>query len=157
MDSFWKFATFAVALAAAFIAYQQFWLAKERLKLDLFAKRFAVFAATRAFLSKILQHTTTRLEDLAEYRRDVAEASFLFDDDVVGFLNEIDRRGLHLWTLNETRQGTQAGEESKKLARESSEELSWLASRLPMLKPTFEPYMKFSEWRWGLWRRKEQR
>jgi hypothetical protein len=55
MDNFWKFATVAVAVVTLYIAFQQFWLAKEKLKLDLFEKRFAVFAAARDFLSKVAQ------------------------------------------------------------------------------------------------------
>lgn len=38
-------ATVIVAVVGAYIAFQQFWLASERLNRDLFEKRFSVFAA----------------------------------------------------------------------------------------------------------------
>jgi hypothetical protein len=154
MDSFWKFATFTVAAVAVSIAYQQFSVAREKLKLDLFEKRFTVFTAARRFLSHILQHGgLLALDELGQYRADVAEATFLFDDDVTDFLAEIDRRALHLWTLHETFKGTEPGPTHATLAEEISQELEWLANQLVMLKPAFEPYMKFSSWRDTFWRR----
>jgi hypothetical protein len=49
MDNFWKFATVALAVLALYITFHQFWLAKEKLRLDLFETRFAVFAGGQAF------------------------------------------------------------------------------------------------------------
>jgi hypothetical protein len=148
MDNFWKFATVAVAVIAAFIGFQQFWISNEKLKLDLFDKRFAVFAAARRFLSQILQHGTfSTPEEFGQYRADIAEAAFLFGEDVADFLDEIDRRALHLWSLNETLKGTEIGPERTTLVEEIGIEVEWLNAQLLMLRPTFEPYMKFTNWR----------
>ncbi|MBI4190997.1 MAG: hypothetical protein HY525_10725 [Betaproteobacteria bacterium] len=46
---FWKLLTLLVAVFATYVAYRQYALGRERFKLDLFEKRFAVFAATRRF------------------------------------------------------------------------------------------------------------
>ena len=54
MDDVWKLLTILLAGFAAYIAFQQFRLGREKFKLDLFEKRFAVFDATRKFLSTIL-------------------------------------------------------------------------------------------------------
>jgi hypothetical protein len=152
MDDFWKFLTVVVAVVVAYIALQQFWLVRERLKLDLFEKRFAVFSAARLFLSKVRQHRGVLMDDFGEYRSSVAEASFLFNEDVVDFLNEIDSRALHLWDLQEERNGRPAGSERESFAARIPPELEWLLSQLSMLNPTFGPYMKFQEWHWIPWR-----
>jgi hypothetical protein len=153
MDIFWKFATVIVAIVGAYIAAQQFWLASEKLKLDLFEKRFAVFAAARHFLSRVAQFAGVRMDDFGQYRTAVAEASFLFEEEVVAFLDEIDRRALHLWAIEEERKGSEVERTRERLATEVRAELDWLTSQLSMLKPTFEPYLKFEEWHWIPWRR----
>jgi len=145
-------ATVIVAVVGAYIAFQQFWLASERLKLDLFEKRFSVFAAARLFLSKVTQNAGVSTEDYWQYRGAVAEATFLFDEDVIAFLDEIDSRAVHLWTVEEEMKGTPDGPNREMLAGRVREEVNWLTSQLPMLKPTFEPYMKFQEWHWIPWR-----
>ena len=61
---FWKVATVLIAVFAAYTAFQQYQVSKNKLKLDLFEKRFSVFVGTRMFLSLILQKGTTTIEDL---------------------------------------------------------------------------------------------
>jgi hypothetical protein len=148
MDNFWKFATVAVAVVTLYIAFQQFWLAKEKLKLDLFEKRFAVFAAARDFLSKVAQSAAVTSNDLWKYRAEVAETGFLFGDDVTEFILEIDRHALQAWGIHEQMGGAAVGSERTRLANQLHEEIEWLDKHLLRLTPTFEPYMKFYEWRW---------
>jgi hypothetical protein len=153
MDDFWKFTTVAVAVVALYITFQQFWLAKEKLKLDLFEKRFAVFAAVRLFLTKVTQIATVSMDDFWKYRVGVAEASFLSGDDVSAFIQEVDSRALQAFTIHEQMRVARSGPEQTKLANELLGDVGWLTSRLPMPRPTFEPYMKFQHWRWIPWRR----
>lgn len=47
-DDVWKILTLLVAGDVAFIGYLKFYLAREKLKLDLFEKRFSVFAPRAA-------------------------------------------------------------------------------------------------------------
>ena len=54
-------ATLIVGLSVAFIAWQQWQLARNKLRLDLFDRRYKVFEATRRFLAVILRDA--RFED----------------------------------------------------------------------------------------------
>ena len=158
MDNFWKFATVAVGVVAAYIAFQQFWLARERLRLDLFEKRFAVFAAVRRFLSLILQGASVKMDDFWQYRAGVAEASFLFDEDITDYLGEIDRRALRAWRIGDEMKEPEPNEDLRvKRAGELSKELQWLTEQLAELKPRLAPYMKFREWHWTPWSRRRKR
>lgn len=58
---YWKLTTVVLAIFAAYIAYQQYRLGREKFKLDLFEKRFAVFSGTRRFHTHIL--TDSDLKD----------------------------------------------------------------------------------------------
>jgi hypothetical protein len=143
---FWKFATIIIALFAAYIAFRQYFLGREKFKLDLFEKRFAVFAATRRFLTHILQQANVSLEQLFEYRAGIAEATFLFDDDIVNYLKSIDERALELLTSMETMKPLPVGEARSKAAGEVSAAVAWLTTQLPELKTKFGPYLKFRTW-----------
>jgi hypothetical protein len=143
---FWKLATILVALFASYIAYRQYVLGRERFKLDLFDKRFAVFVATRRFLTHILQQASVSMEQLLEYRAGVAEAAFLFDDHIVEYLKSVDEKALHLWTAMETMKPLPVGEARTKAAGEVSEAVRWLVDQLPELKVRFAPFLRFRTW-----------
>jgi hypothetical protein len=66
VDSFWKAVRVLLAVGGVYIAYQQFRFGRERLKLDLFEKRFAVFAAVSRFLSTIATEGKVQMEQLGE-------------------------------------------------------------------------------------------
>ena len=143
---FWKLVTVLVAVFAAYVAYRQYTLGREKFKLDLFDKRFSVFAATRRFLTHVLQQANVSMEQLFEYRAGVAEATFLFDDGIVDYLTSIDERALRLWTSMETMKPLPVGEARAKAANEVSEALQWLTDQLPELKIRFGPYLRFRTW-----------
>ena len=147
MDSVWKTITFLLATAGAYVAYQQFRLSKEKFKLDLFEKRFAVFAGVRSFLSEILREG--RMKDynpLFAFRAATAEASFLFGEDVTSYIDEIDKRALKMHSLNIRYQSNQATEDRPRNLDEATKELEWLIDQLPLLKVKFAPYLKFEQW-----------
>lgn len=144
---FWKGVTILVGMFAVYVAYQQLRTARAKFKLDLFEKRFQVFAGTRKFLSMILQKANVDLGALFDYRAAIGEASFLFGNHLTDYLAEIDRRALHLHTLHETMEPLPRGDERSRLANEISEELKWLIDQLPELKKRFGPYMRFGVWK----------
>lgn len=150
MDNLWKAVTAFLALGVAYIAFQQFIVARERLKLDLFDRRFAVFAAVRRFLTDIQADAKCPMPRFfVEFRRSVAEADFLFESDITTFIEEIDQHALQLWLLNEQDPTTPKGETKAKMAQDIANQLKWLTDQLPELKPTFAPYLKFAVWRRG--------
>lgn len=78
---YWKLTTFIVAGFAAYIAYRQYRLGREKFKLDLFEKRFKVFAGVRLFLTHVLRNSNVTMENIWEYRAAIGEASFLFSGE----------------------------------------------------------------------------
>ena len=89
---FWKLITILTAAFVAYVAYRQYSIGREKFKLDLFEKRFAVFAGARRLLTHVLLNADVSLEQLFEYRASVGEATFLFDDDITDYLRSIDEK-----------------------------------------------------------------
>src|ERR1700678_1205156 len=74
-------AVIAIPLVGAWLAWQQVEIARVKLRLDLFDKRFAVFDAARRFLLHVFAHGNTTDEALREYTLGTIDAAFLFDDE----------------------------------------------------------------------------
>lgn len=143
---YWKLTTFLVAAFAGYVAYRQHRLGKEKFKLDLFEKRFRVFAGARLFLTHVLRNGNVTLNELFEYRAAIGEASFLFSSDLVDYLEQIYQRALKLQTDHETMAPLPRGDERSHLAQEIATDSGWLTDQLPELKTRFGPYMNFDKW-----------
>ena len=144
---FWKLVTVLIAAFASYIAYRQWVLGREKFKLDLFEKRFAVFAATRKFLTHVLTAANVSIEQLFEYRAGIAEGTFLFDDDITDYLKSIDEKALRLHTTMEVMASLPVGDDRARASAEASDLIRWLTDQLPELKIRFAPYLKFRTWR----------
>lgn len=110
-----SFITLLLAAIVAWIGYQQYILARARFKLDLFDKRFAVYKATQKFLSIILGAARFEMEEFWEFRRDTQDAPFLFRNDIVEFLDAIDKTALNLRTAAKCYEHLPAGDERTRL------------------------------------------
>jgi len=145
---YWKLTTVVLAAFAAYVALHQYLLGRERFKLDLFDKRFKVFSGTRIFLTHIMHDGNLKdLNHLWDYRAAIGEATFLFDEDITAYLEEIYQHGVKLHVDGHTMEPLPVGDERSRLASAISENLLWLSNQLPELTKRFSPYMKFKTWR----------
>ncbi len=140
--------TIIVAILVVFVAYLQFKLANEKLKLDLFEKRFAIYKGVQSFLTYIMtEGKLTNLDKLSQFRAETQNKVFLFKDDIVSYLKEIDQKALGLLTIGEEIRDMPKGEQRSNLIKTKSELLRWLISQLPELIGIFSPYLKFKTWK----------
>jgi hypothetical protein len=146
VDCFWKLLTVLVASFAAYVAYQQYRVGREKLKLDLFEKRFSVFSATRHILSRISSEGSMPPEVVFKFRTAVSEASFLFDSDISNYLNEIDKCALRLWVIDEKLKTNPLEIERNLLLDEKTEKITWVMNQVTVLASKFGIYLKFHIW-----------
>ncbi len=135
-----------VAIIVAWIGFQQFLLARERFKLDLFEKRFAVYKAAQKLLSIILRDAKIELNDIFDYQKDRQDAVFLFDKKIVDYLDALYSEALALSITREEYKDLPVGKERTKLVEKGSNILKELLDELPKLKDVFSPYLKFKTW-----------
>jgi hypothetical protein len=64
-----KFFTLVLAASVAIVAWLQWSVALNKLRLDLFDRRYKVYDATRKFLSVIIREATFTNPDLFEFQR----------------------------------------------------------------------------------------
>lgn len=95
-----------IALFGAFIAYRQWRTAREKLKLDLFEKRFSVYNAARNLVGSIVTSGQIIDEQMYSYLNQTIETKWLFGDAVAKYLKErlyepaLELQGLQLDSAN---------------------------------------------------------
>jgi hypothetical protein len=133
-----------IAALVAWVAVQNHQLAREKHKLDLFEKRFAVFRAAQVLLGRVQEDGGVRkLESILEYRRDTQVAAFLFGPDVESYLAKLDQKARDLWSIHATLERLPVGDERTNQALRENELAHDLISELPKLKTVFGSYLHF--------------
>ncbi|MDG4874165.1 hypothetical protein P9273_03510 [Mesorhizobium sp. WSM4935] len=89
--TFAGFATAAIALAVAVIAYRQWRTAHDKILLDLFDRRFSVFNETAEFYKFCFSHTwhDIELHQLQPFHEVRRRAQFLFPKSVQDYLKDL--------------------------------------------------------------------
>jgi hypothetical protein len=136
-----------VATIVAWIAYQQFRLAREKFKLDLFEKRFAVYSAARKLVSIIVQKAHIENKDLFDSLRDTHDSTFLFDQEIVDYLEVLYHKAVDLDTAQRKYGPLPVGDERTRLADIEHDLLIEFGNELRKLKDAFAPYLKFRVWK----------
>jgi hypothetical protein len=148
-----------IAAIVAFIAVQQYFLAREKFKLDLFDKRFAIFKATETFVDAIVGARSSSIENFSEWHRQFSlntqTACFLFDEEIVNFINDLAKKGNRVTVAYILKNEPQASAdittvEALKDAKQIQDEFLTIQGRL---RDNFSPYLKFENWKYGVvWR-----
>ena len=132
-----------IAFTTAYIAYQMYRANSLRVKHDIYEKRLAVYREVMGLLNVIASGADITREALLDYRAKTHEGTFLFEQRVADYLNEIYVRGIKLWNTNARLRGQKLPvvEERDHVAAENAAQLIWLADQLPMAKKRFTKYL----------------
>lgn len=139
-----------IAFFLVFIAFQQYLLAKEKLKLDLFEKRFAIYKAIQTYLDEIRKSEDASDKLLKDFEDKTHTAKFLFDSDVADFTDKLYSLGLNLNLSNRPNAGLTPGQLAKneKIKEEAIAEFMRHNKKFYI---RFLPYLKFRKWSNGIW------
>jgi hypothetical protein len=141
---FFSIATLFLSVAVVMIAWQQWRVADNKLRLDLFDRRYKVYDSTRKFLAVILGEATFTLSQLAEFDIGTSDAEFLFGADIVEYLAKIRKRALHLRTAQTLYDPLPVGDERTKHVQAAHDDLSWLTDQITAMTKIFAPYLGFA-------------
>ena len=79
-----------IGVVAAFVAWQQYRLAKQKHDIDIFNRRMHVYKTTIAFLVKAEGRYSISEGEYYEWLSDVADAEFLFGKEILDLLRNIE-------------------------------------------------------------------
>ena len=74
--------TLAIAIVASWIAWRQWQTNRDKVKLDLFDRRWECYREFETFIRHVLQNMDLELEALSAFDRGTARVHFLFGTDV---------------------------------------------------------------------------
>jgi hypothetical protein len=126
-----------IALIGAWIALQQMLIARAKLNIDLFDRRFAVYIATRKYIVAMLQHKGGTQEDAVAWWAVASSAPFLFDKEITNFIEEVNKRGVGM----RARVGEKSIYESQEHVGEYNDHFMWFAKHIDLLEGIFQKDM----------------
>ena len=140
--------TVVIGCIALYIAYQQWQTNHRKLELDLYDRRLRLYQATTKYISVVLADFKPKLEDLFEFRRETAEAHFLYGRDITAYLDELYRHGvdLHRWAeeYRDYTQPTPPHYDHKKVTDGMHQEERWFVDQHKEALRRFKSYLNLS-------------
>ncbi len=139
------FLTPLIALLAAYIAWQQYRVNRHSLRLDLYEKRFRVYAALRMLISAALANAAVTNAESQQFLVDTKEAEFLFKPKVGQYLTDVYRRANELHSLSTRLAGNElpVGVKRDELVTREREVLDWFGQQPAAAAKLFAPYLDF--------------
>jgi hypothetical protein len=151
VDLFSALLTPMIGITTAWIAVQQYRLAKERMRRDLYDRRVAVYRGVMEVLSSILTYGRVRDADMANWARATAEKVFLFDEDLCNYLESVRKKAATAWAIGvqlepEKRrfQERSVRERRNEALRTHDELLLWLSNQLEEVQAHFAKYLRIA-------------
>jgi hypothetical protein len=146
-----NYITLLIACLVAWVGVQQYILAHEKFKLDLFEKRFAVYKATEKFLVTIMKNPAIGWDDPVMFLRETHDAVFLFGQEIVDYLDSLYKKALDMKDLQQKLEPLQVGTERSALCQQESQLVIELTGELPKLPTVFGAYLRFRSWKRPSW------
>jgi hypothetical protein len=137
-------ATLIVGLAVVIFAWQQWKVARNNLRLNLFDRRYKVFEATKNFLSIIIAEASFDNPQLLTFDSGTSVRGFLFHSDVVNYLSEIRDRALKMREHRRSFESLPEGNKRSLHVQAESDELLWFTEQITAMTTVFSPYLDFS-------------
>lgn len=133
-----------IGITVAYIAWRQYQTAKDKLRLDLFDRRYRVYHALMKFVSKAAHETPLTSETLEEFYSDTLDYQFLFGSEIREYVRGIRRQSSVLLGFQQGLQHGSLPQDKQNIANAQLRELSeWFDQQFDEAPKLFEPYLAF--------------
>ncbi len=134
-----------VAILAVLIAYQQWKTNSQKVKLDLFEKRFRVFEAVKKLVSYVISEGDAPSGEVSDFRVGCAAVGFLFGEEVKGYIDEIYERASRLRpAVFHSGKVVDSGAERDEIVERMREQMNWFREQPEKLPRKFKRYLDLS-------------
>ena len=131
-----------VAVFGLTIGYRQWRTAQNKLKLDLFERRLAIYDGIRSFISSVMTTGKTTQNYEMEFLSSTRGAKWLFGPEIIEYIDTVLwHKACDLWCLQEELQDMPAGPERTENIHKKAEIKKWLAAQLVVIDEKFAPYL----------------
>lgn len=138
-------ALIAAGLTAAF-AYRQWRNAQNRLKLDLFDRRFLVYLSVRNLVGAVLARGYATFDDIFKFTVETRTAKWLFDNDIAAYIDaELCQRANDLLALHAEMERVPIGQGGMDNAGYQSQIRDWFKDQYDEVDRRFGPFLRISQ------------
>lgn len=137
--------TFLMALIAAWIAYKQFVVNRQKVAMDLYERRLKIYKEIRNILSIIVRKTNVELKDSTQFYWECMEADFLFANDITNYIDLVYKKCVDLCMHNEILATSDDAEQIALSSKIIHDILMWSFEENIALKGKFKKYLPFQK------------
>ena len=138
-----------IGIAVVYIAWQQWQANTRKLKLEMYDRRRRIYGEVVAFLSLVLRDFNPDDPAIIAFRRETAEADFLFGSDVTSYIDEVFKQALDIRVAHLERrdftQETPPDYDHAKVVAAIRDLKKWFARQHDIARGKFKPYLDVSQ------------
>lgn len=134
-----------IAAFGIWIARNQLVVNRQKLKLDLFEKRYAVYECIRKCYAKIVRDGAAEYDILRDFDIGTNDAPFLFDRDMVAYIEAARKRLIDFAYHSRALRNRAPNENRSKHAEKETELFKSLYEDLNELQNRFQKYLAFKD------------
>jgi hypothetical protein len=131
-----------IALLGAYIAWQQWRTNRNKLKLELFDRRYRIYEAAQTLIGRVLALGKASHEQTFEFLSQVKGAKFMFNEKVQRYLeDDLYRKAERLLALSSDFESLDGTDERKANLEKQREVKDWFKEQYENLDTWFSPYL----------------
>ena len=149
IDIFQALLTPAIAVFVAHLAWRQYKIQRQRVRMDLFEKRFHIFKSALDYMGHTFAKNHFDEEAHRKYLKDIQGAQFLFSKDIDIYLKHIRNATLDMGVQDTyLREEVFPNGDRKKVIQQKLEKLRWISEQIEEIEAKFRPYMQIEQQSW---------
>lgn len=134
--------TGAIGCVTSYIAIQQWLTAKNKLRLDIFDRRYPVFEAALKLVSIAVQKGDVPDEARREFVIATRGAQFLFDQKLQDYCDALAKEAINVRVGEQMMDSLPLGDRRTKSAEAWAERMKWFTEQVDEIPKRFAPFLK---------------
>ena len=134
----------AIGVGVVAIAFLQWQTNKNRLKVELFDRRYQIYRAVKDLIDSIMVEGGVKISEKEANRfvLAVSESQFLFDKELATYIKSISKKAVKMAVLERHLKELPAGERRTEVVSELDKVLGWSINQSGILAEKFSPFLK---------------
>lgn len=138
------FLTPMIGVITVYIAWQQWKTNSDKVKLDKFDRRFAIYDAARELIRTVRQHSAATEQEIFEYRTKTRDAGFSLNDKLNEYLEEFADKAWEIHLLESDLKNEDNSGKISEFVDKQRKLKDWIGNQSTPLRQKFTPYLKLS-------------
>lgn len=134
-----------LAIVGAWLALQQFRLARVKLQHDLYDRRYAVFKAAQDFLLSAFHSSAPSSDAMRDFAIGASQSVFLFDDEMASYLRGISDRMEQMRIHHKLMTDATDPAEREKQGAKWLADREWMQKEFTVLVERFKPFLRLDQ------------